>query len=790
MIHGSPGDGESLIGLAKSLSRTRRVIVPDLPGFGASTAKIPDYGFRAHAFYLEQFADRLNIEKFHLLGFSMGGGAVLNFYDIAPERVASIELISAVGIQEYELLGNYYLNHILHIAQLGAFWTVQNLVPHFSFLDNSFFGISYARNFYDSDQRPLREVLEKTDVPFLIIHGTEDSLVPVKAAREHFRLVPQSEYHELDDNHFMVFQRPEKIAPIVEDFLTRTENGTTKTRINADSDRINAAAKPFKRETVTADGSTALVFFLVLAFATLVSEDLTCFTAGALAGQEQISLTLAIAACFFGIFVGDLMLFFVGRIFGRAAMTRAPLRWFVSESALNRGTKWLEGNGLNAVFLSRFTPGLRLPLYVAAGTLRTSFIKFAFFFAVAAAVWTPILVGAAYWFSNGVAEVPTFSYSFWITLFVVVVSLFFVFSIAIRAITWRGRRMLVGSFRRKINWEFWSLRTFYVPVIIYIGFLCLKYRSVSVFADANPAIEAGGFVGESKREIYEGLRESAATEKHLLRYIFISAETDKLEIAERFIVENNLDFPIALKPDAGERGTNVFIVKNFIELKDRLAEAKTDLILQEFANGDEFGVFYYRYPNKQTGKIFAITEKKFPFVVGDGQATLETLILREKRAVALANVYFQRNSEHLDDIPANGERVSIIDIGTHSKGAIFLDGGWAKTDALEKKIDEICRGYKGFYFGRFDLRTNSIEDFKRGENFKIIELNGVTSEATSIYDPKNSLFDAYKILFTQWQIAFEIGRQNRKFGTTPTTVWNLITLIYKSWFEDKSKIQN
>lgn len=540
-----------------------------------------------------------------------------------------------------------------------------------------------------------------------------------------------------------------------------------------------------------ADGSTALVFFLVLALATFVSEDLTSITAGALAGNGQISLGLAIAACFFGIYIGDLLIFLAGRFFGRAAVRRAPLKWFVSETSLNRGAAWLGKNGMSAIFLSRITPGLRLPVYFSAGVLKTDFLSFAFFFAVAAAVWTPLLVGAVAWLSRGMMDAPMLTGSFWLGFLGLVATTFFGLNVLLRLATWRGRRMLVGSYKRLTEWEFWSLRTFYLPIIIYIGWLAIKFRSLSVFADANPAIEAGGFVGEPKAEIYEGLRESKAAENHLLRYAFISAELEnsaKLKIAADFFENNNLEFPIAFKPNAGERGAGVFIVKDFEELTSRIESNKTDLILQEFADGDEFGVFYYRYPNEERCKIFAVTEKRFPSVTGDGKSTLEKLILRDSRAVALANAYFERNAARLGEVPANGETVSLIDIGTHSKGAIFLDGGWVKTDALEQKIDEICCGYRGFYFGRFDLRTNSIEDFKRGENFKIIELNGVTSEATSIYDPKNSLFDAYRILFEQWRIAFEIGAQNRAGGTKPTTVLDLMKLLYTNWFGKSKKL--
>ncbi len=790
LIHGSPGDSGVLVDLAKGLSRDRRVIVPDLPGFGDSTVEVPDYSFRAHARYLNELSDKINLKKVHVLGFSMGGGVALEFYEIAPERVASIEMISAIGVQEYELLGDYFLNHVLHGIQLAALWSLREFVPHFGFLDGSFFGVSYARNFYDSDQRPLRQILTKIETPFLIIHGETDPLVPLAAAKEHHRLVPQSEYQELDDNHFMVFMRPEKIAPSVADFLTRVDDGTAKTRAGADPLRVEAAAEPFHREMIMADGSLSVLFFFVLAIATFISEDLTALTAGALAGQGQISLTLAIAACFVGIYIGDLLIFLAGRFFGRAALRRAPLRWFISESAMDRSAAWLGRNGMTTVFLSRFTPGLRLPVYFAAGMLKTNFLKFSLFFAIAAALWTPILVGSTAWLSKGMAGAPMLTGNFWFGLIAVVGGAFILLNLVLRLATWRGRRMLAGTYKRWTEWEFWPLSVFYLPVLIYILRLAVEFRSISVFADANPAIEAGGFVGEPKAEIYEGLRKSPAAESHLLKYVLIPANlglSKRIDAADTFIRANRLSFPIVLKPNAGERGSGVYFIKTTEELESKIENSGGDLILQEFSSGDEFGVFYCRYPGDEHGKIFAITEKRFPTVTGDGKANLETLILRDKRAIALANTYLERNADRLAEVPAIGEMVSIIDIGTHSKGAIFLDGGWVNSEALEKRIDEICRGFKGFYFGRFDLRVNSINEFGRGENFKIIELNGVTSEATNIYDPKYSLLDAYRILFRQWRIAFEFGHANRQLGTPPTSATSLLRLLVRNRFYNNNQ---
>jgi len=56
----------------------------------------------------------------------------------------------------------------------------------------------------------------------------------------------------------------------------------------------------------------------------------------------------------------------------------------------------------------------------------------------------------------------------------------------------------------------------------------------------------------------------------------------------------------------------------------------------------------------------------------------------------------------------------------------------------------------------------------------VLELNGVTSEATHIYDPGNSLLEAYRVLFRQWSWAYQIGRRNRERGCEITPALTLV----------------
>jgi hypothetical protein len=192
--------------------------------------------------------------------------------------------------------------------------------------------------------------------------------------------------------------------------------------------------------------------------------------------------------------------------------------------------------------------------------------------------------------------------------------------------------------------------------------------------------------------------------------------------------------------------------------------ATGDVIVQAFVKGIEFGVFYYRFPRQPRGAIFSVTDKRLPTLTGDGKSSLEELILKDDRAVCLAPLHFKAQRQHLFDIPAQHQRIRLVEVGTHARGAIFLDGSHLITTALTDTIDAISRRFKGFYFGRYDLRVPSVEDFRKGRHLTILELNGVTSEATHIYDPRWSLVKAYRDLFRQWEIACDIGAQNAQEG--------------------------
>jgi len=777
-LHGSPYAG-GVDRLAAALP-DYRVIAPHLPGFGRSTPRVPDYSVAAHARYVDALMQALGIDAAHIVGYSMGGGVGIALYDVAPTRVRSLSLVASIGVQELEMFGNYQLNHAVHALQLGLLLALEWSVPHFGALDRFMLNSRYARNFYDTDQRPLREILQRIAAPTLIVHGTGDTLVPLAAAREHHRIVPHSELVELAGGHGLIFSAPAILAAPLAAFFTAVDDDQAARLGDATASRVALAAEPVEQHvSLKLAGIGLLLALAALALSTLISEDAACIGAGLLVAGGIIDFWPAAIACLAGIYGGDALLFFAGRHLGAPALHRAPMKWFVKSSGIDTAKAWFLERGAVAILISRFVPGSRFPTYVAAGALGFSFVRFSGWFLLAAVLWTPALVALSA--AAGTAFIDTFArFSAYALpgLIALIVVLIIVLRVMIPLTTHRGRRLLLGRWRRLTHWEFWPRWAFYPPVVAYVLYLGLRFRSSTLFTAANPAMPDGGFVGESKIDI---LRALGAAGDDVVATTALLPQGDlaiRHTAVDAFMREHALGYPIVLKPNVGERGADVMIAASDREVVGYLSRHDGATLVQAFAPGHEFGIFYVRRPGRPRGAIFAITDKRPPVVTGDGERTLEALILDDDRAVCMAQTFFDRHAHRLFEVPAAAQKVPLIDIGTHSRGCVFYDGEWVRSEALERAIDRISVGYDGFFFGRYDVRTPDLEAFARGEQFKIVELNGVTSEATNIYDPSNTLWAAYRVLARQWRLAFEIGAANRDAGAPVTPVATLLRGVF------------
>ena len=335
-----------------------------------------------------------------------------------------------------------------------------------------------------------------------------------------------------------------------------------------------------------------------------------------------------------------------------------------------------------------------------------------------------------------------------------------------------GHKRMTG--RMVSPFEFWPPALFYIPVGLYYLWLSLRFLGPTLPTAANPSIYAGGMIGESKSQILSLVprdrRESIAP------WTVLEIPTDKppvdelLAEAERMLGEAGLAYPIVAKPDIGQRGDGVRPVREREALREyleRFPPGET-IMLQELADYPcEAGVLYFRRPGDEHGGIFSITIKEFPCVIGDGRRTLHELILNDPRARIISDVYFARHDDRLDTVISDGERYPLVFAGNHCKGAVFRDGSALASHRLLRGIENVAASMPDFHFGRFDIRFRDAESLERGEEMRIVEINGAGSEATHIWDSEVTLGEAYSTLFKQFRLLFEIGAANRKLGHKP-----------------------
>ena len=253
------------------------------------------------------------------------------------------------------------------------------------------------------------------------------------------------------------------------------------------------------------------------------------------------------------------------------------------------------------------------------------------------------------------------------------------------------------------------------------------------------------------------------------------------ERARAFVAEHGL--PVVFKPDVGERGSGVRVLRTEVDLDDVLADLDKPSHLQRFAPGPEYGVFVVRRPRPDGSagpiELYSITAKQPYGVTGDGSSTLERLILSDRRAVVRAKLHFETHAERLQDVPAAGEEVVLCDLGTHSLGALFLDANDQATEELRATLARLCEPFDGLHFGRFDLRVAPPHELGSGRGLAIIELNGMTSEATHIYDPRHGVRFAWRTLCDQWTLAFEIAAANHARGSSYPSFWSQMRALIR-----------
>ena len=287
----------------------------------------------------------------------------------------------------------------------------------------------------------------------------------------------------------------------------------------------------------------------------------------------------------------------------------------------------------------------------------------------------------------------------------------------------------------------------------------MKSRYSFFFTVANPGIASDRAILSSKNEIYQQL-----SDEIIPKTLLVNTSTT-LDECRAFIHQHNLEFPVIAKPDKGLRGIGLHVINNINELGELLKSLNQDYLLQEFVPFDkELGVFVIRQADG-TFKITSIVDRAFASITGDGKKTVKELLLSNMRYAMQYEFLVNQQGIDASSILNKGEILEFEKIGNHSKGTIFKDGMHLKSVELLNMLTQNLSTFQGFNFGRLDIKYHNYEDLIQGNNFKVIELNGIYSEPAHIYE--HSIFYAWKVILTHFRILYEISMREIHKGNVP-----------------------
>lgn len=309
------------------------------------------------------------------------------------------------------------------------------------------------------------------------------------------------------------------------------------------------------------------------------------------------------------------------------------------------------------------------------------------------------------------------------------------------------------------HWEYWPMEAIYYPIFPVWAYFAIRARSFFFFNAANPSIKNGGMAMESKKEIYDII-----PAQFIPKTLLVKENSSLKEILPK-IQMARIKFPLIAKPDIGMKALGVEKLENSGELLSYLHKSSKDFLIQELIEyPNEIGLFYVRFPDEKKGEITGIVSKEFLSITGNGKDTIEQLIKQNPRSSFQLVSLRRMHGNLMSKVLAKDKTFVLVPYGSHTRGAKFVDISDKINDQLLETIDDICIQIPGFHFGRLDIRYTTFEELSKGRNFSIIEINGAGSEPTHIYDPKHSLFFAWREIFKHWKLLYEISVINKKKG--------------------------
>ncbi len=243
LVHGYSGTGFEARFLREGLGSQTRLIAPDLPGSGYSQKRDTVYTLDGYVAFLEAFLEALELERYVLVGHSMGGMIASRFASRDPSGLEALILIAPYGLPDeagaiIEFLADtgmlvdagmtLHNETVMRAAIRTQVFANPDRIPddYVNYLANATFHTENALPALASITRHVvtdhlePEELRSIDVPTLIIWGAEDRVLDFSWAARFNRAIPGSSLQAIPEcGHLPHVEWPEITGEIILQFI-------------------------------------------------------------------------------------------------------------------------------------------------------------------------------------------------------------------------------------------------------------------------------------------------------------------------------------------------------------------------------------------------------------------------------------------------------------------------------------------------------------------------------------------------------------------------------------------
>ncbi len=239
LLHGFADSKTGFLKMAKYLTTDYYVVIPDLLGHGEnSKTDLVTYDTETQAKYFLALIDSMELKKFNLAGVSGGGLIVLEISRLAKNRTKSITLINT----PYLTLDNtrYKKSFSFRIKDDQGLDSILSKVffktPNFSFptkrylihevdADLKFVNEHIIPKIKPENSVELEEKLGHYKNSVLVLHSTNDLLVPIENAELYCKIFPNSTYGTLKNTaQYPQYENPSGVAASISGQILKSQN--------------------------------------------------------------------------------------------------------------------------------------------------------------------------------------------------------------------------------------------------------------------------------------------------------------------------------------------------------------------------------------------------------------------------------------------------------------------------------------------------------------------------------------------------------------------------------------